>query len=77
MSLILLTERLPVATKYPPYSRPSTPPSDLLTTREACAYLRVGRTTLRQYIADGLIRPLRLGPKNLRFDPRDLDSVLR
>lgn len=63
--------------KYPAYSRTATPPSELLTTREACACLRVGRTTLRQYIADGLIHPLRLGPKNLRFDPRDLEGVLR
>ena len=51
-------------------------PRDLLTTAEACAYLRISKTTLRQYIADGLIHPLRLGPKNLRFDPRDLDGVL-
>lgn len=63
--------------KYPAYPRTSTPPSELLTTAEACAYLRVGRTTLRQFIADGLIHPIRLGPKLLRFDPRDLDGVLR
>jgi excisionase family DNA binding protein len=49
---------------------------DLLSTAEACAYLRIGKTTLRQYIADGRIHPIRLGPKLLRFDPDDLDSVL-
>ena len=49
-------------------------PADLLKTDEACAYLRVSKTTLRQYIADGLIHPIRLGPKSLRFDPVDLDG---
>ena len=63
--------------KYPAYPRTSTPPSELLTTAEACAHLRVGKTTLRQYITDGLLHPIRLGPKLLRFDPRDLDGVLR
>ncbi len=63
--------------QYPAYPRATTAPSELLTTAEACAYLRVGKTTLRQYIADGLIHPRRLGPKNLRFDPRDLDGLLR
>jgi excisionase family DNA binding protein len=63
--------------KYPAYPRTSTPPSELLKTREACAYLRVSRTTLRQYVADGLIHPIRLGPKNLRWDTADLDGVLR
>jgi excisionase family DNA binding protein len=43
---------------------------------EACAYLRIGKTTLRQYISDGLIHPLRLVPKLLRFDPDDLDGAL-
>ena len=32
-------------------------PDELLTFSEACAHLRVGKTTLRDYIANGLIRP--------------------
>jgi len=71
------TNRAARRKQYTAYPRTSTPPSQLLKTREACAYLRVSRTTLRQYIADGLIHPIRLGPKTLRFDPADLDSVLR
>lgn len=63
--------------KYSAYPRTSTPPSELKSTAEACAYLRVSRTTLRQYVADGLLHPIRLGPKLLRFDPRDLDGLLR
>ena len=63
--------------QMPAYPRTSTPPSELKTTAQACAYLGVSRTTLRQYIADGLLHPIRLGPKLLRFDPRDLDGALR
>ncbi len=62
---------------YPAYPKASTPPSELLTSRQACTYRGIGRTTLRKYIADGLIHPLRLGPNNLRFDPRDLNGLLR
>ncbi len=68
------------ARRHPQSQVPSalrTAPSELLTTAEACAYLRIGRTTLRQLIADGWIHPVRLGPKLLRFDPADLDGVLR
>jgi excisionase family DNA binding protein len=54
-----------------------TPPSELLTTPEACAYLRIGKTTLFQYVADGLLHPKRLGPKMLRWDPAELDTLLR
>jgi excisionase family DNA binding protein len=49
---------------------------DLLDTHEACAYLRVSRTTLREYIRAGFIHPIRLGPKLLRFDVDDLDGAL-
>ena len=60
-----------------PRPRATTPPSELLATREAMAYLRISKTTLRQYVADGLLHPIRIGPKNLRCDPADLDGVLR
>jgi hypothetical protein len=36
----------------------------------------MGKTTLREYIARGLIHPIRLGPKLLRFDVDDLDGAL-
>ena len=42
--------------ELPAYLRTSTPPSQMLTTREACAYLCVGKTTLRTWIADVLRR---------------------
>ena len=42
---------------------------DLLSTANACAYLRIGKTMRRQYIADSRIHPIRLDPK-LRPRPR-------
>lgn len=53
------------------------PAPTLLTTREAADYLRCSVTTLRKYVREGRVKPERLGPKLLRFDPRDLDRVLR
>lgn len=58
-------------------ARPVAKPRELLSTHGACDYLKVSKTTLRSYISKGLIHPIRLGPKLLRFDPDDLDSVLR
>ncbi len=62
-----------------PARRPPMPPSPrpdtLLKTDEAAAYLRVSRTTLRELIRQGAVHPLKLGGR-LRFDPRDLESVL-
>ncbi len=50
-------------------------PDTLLKSREACDYLRVSMTTLRELIRQGVIHPLKLGGR-LRFDPRDLDGAL-
>jgi excisionase family DNA binding protein len=52
-------------------------PADyLLSTRAACDYLGVSKTTLYQWVADGHITPTRLGPRMLRFDVADLDALL-
>jgi excisionase family DNA binding protein len=52
-------------------------PSDyLLSTWQACDFLGISRTTLYQYVADGLITPTRLGPRMLRFDVADLEALL-
>ena len=42
----------------------------------APAILGISRTTLYQYVADGLITPTRLGPRMLRFDVADLEALL-
>lgn len=52
-------------------------PADyLLSTRQSCDYLGVSRTTLYEWVRDGLITPARLGPRMLRFDVADLDALL-
>jgi excisionase family DNA binding protein len=51
-------------------------PTTLLNTAGAMAYLGISKTILRNYIRDGKISPIRLGPKLLRFDPDDLDRLL-
>jgi excisionase family DNA binding protein len=50
--------------------------NELLKTREAAAYLKIGVTKLRELIAAGEIHPMRLGGE-LRFDPDDLERVVR
>jgi excisionase family DNA binding protein len=62
------------ARNIPPTRGPQHHRRNGCTTREACAYLRIGKSTLRTWISDGLIHPIRLGPKVLRFDTADLDS---
>ena len=57
---------------------PRVPPRlrDLLTAQEACTYARISMTTLRDYVRDGRLHAYKLGPKSLRFDPADLDTLL-
>ena len=49
--------------------------NELLKTREAAAYLKVGVTTLRELVKAGKVHPLRLGGE-LRFDPDDLEGAI-
>jgi len=58
---------------------PSTesPPRRWLTQVEAAEYLDVSTRTVRNYIAAGYITGYRLGPRALRLDARELDSLLR
>jgi excisionase family DNA binding protein len=46
-----------------------------MTIDEAAAYLRVGKTTMYKLLADGEIKPFKIGRKNL-FRPEDLDRFL-
>jgi excisionase family DNA binding protein len=47
----------------------------LLSTAQAADYLGVSVNTIRNYIAQGWISAIRVGPKLLRFDPVDLDAA--
>jgi excisionase family DNA binding protein len=51
-------------------------PDYLLSTRQSCENLGVSRTTLYEWVRDGLITPTRLGPRILRFDIADFDALL-
>lgn len=48
-----------------------------LTQAEAAEYLDVSPRTIRNYIAAGYLSGYRLGPRALRLDARELDSMLR
>jgi len=52
-------------------------PADyLVSSRQACDYLGISKTTQYQWVADGLITPVRLGPRMLRFNIDDLDGLM-
>ncbi len=44
---------------------------------EAAALYGCSPRTIRRYIAAGTIRGLRLGPRMIRVDARELDTLLR
>ncbi len=46
-----------------------------LTTADAAHYLAVGESTLRKWQRAGLITPVRVGPKLLRWRIADLDAM--
>jgi len=52
-------------------------PSELLTTKEAAAYLKVTETTIRNYAERGVITPLRIGERNIRFEREDVKAALK
>lgn len=52
-------------------------PGDLLSPKEVCEYLGIGRRTLVRYTATGVVpEPIRLTPRALRWRRGDLDETL-
>ena len=51
--------------------------SRFLSTAEAAEYLGVSLNTLRRYINKKIVPAHRLGPRLLKFDPAELDIVVR
>ncbi|MEU0499293.1 helix-turn-helix domain-containing protein [Mycobacterium sp. NPDC006124] len=49
----------------------------LISTAEAAKRLGVSPTSLRGYVATGLISCRRVGPKLLKFDPREVEQFAR
>lgn len=48
----------------------------LFTPEEACAYLRVGRSTLRTLFREQKLVKVPLNPKTVRYLKRDLDACV-
>ncbi|WP_368681670.1 helix-turn-helix domain-containing protein [Mycobacterium intracellulare] len=51
--------------------------SRFLSTAEAAKYLGVSQNTLRRYIHKKIVPAHRLGPRLLKFDPSELDVVVK
>jgi excisionase family DNA binding protein len=49
---------------------------DLLTTNEACAFLRIGVSTLYKLVRLGEIKKVTLRPKAIRFQRRELERYV-
>lgn len=67
----------PVGTSPTVRRRYEIPSSRLLSTRQAAEYLGISATSIRRYIADGLIPFHKVGPKLIKVDPADLDAFAR
>ena len=51
--------------------------SALIRTTKAAKRARVSPETLRRYVAAGLVPAVRIGPKLLMFDPKEIDKLAR
>ncbi|MCX8050896.1 MAG: helix-turn-helix domain-containing protein [Chlorobi bacterium] len=45
----------------------------LLTTKQVCERLRISRTTLWRLVRRGVLRPVPLPIRDLRFNPKDIE----
>lgn len=59
-----------------PAASVATPPR-LLTYRQFAEALGVSERTVYQWVRDELVKPVRLGPKVVRFHPEERDRVMR
>ncbi|MCV7317828.1 helix-turn-helix domain-containing protein [Mycolicibacterium confluentis] len=51
--------------------------SRFLSTVEAAAYIGVSTNTLRSYVHKKIVPAHRVGPRLLKFDPAELDEVVK
>ena len=55
--------------------RKPAPPRKLITVSAAAAEYSVTAKTIRQWIAEGRLPAIRLGPRSIRIDPADLERL--
>lgn len=55
---------------------PTTPRAAVARTADACAYLRLSRTTLHRLVKAGKLKPVQLGVRAVGFRYDDLDAFL-
>ncbi|WP_081282412.1 helix-turn-helix domain-containing protein [Mycobacterium asiaticum] len=51
--------------------------AELISTKDAANRLRISPNTLRKYVALGLIPAHQVGLRLLKFDPNDVDKLVR
>lgn len=49
---------------------------ELLTIHDVARVLRVSTRTVREYVSRGLLRPVRVGPRLVRFMPREIERFI-
>lgn len=54
--------------------RTSTPPP-MIDTDAVASYFDVSKVTVRRWVREGRLRAYKVGPRAVRFDPRDLDKL--
>ena len=61
-----------------PAAVPDEPPLPaLLTVKQVAAYFQVSERTVRRWMASGLLRSVRVGPRQVRIRRAELDRVQR
>lgn len=53
------------------------PAAELISTKQAANRLKISPNTLRKYVALGLIPAHQVGLRLLKFDPNDVDRLVR
>jgi excisionase family DNA binding protein len=54
----------------------SSPPRILLTSKEVAAVLRVTPRTIRRWTHDGILEPVRVGGRIVRYTPESVEALI-
>ncbi len=61
----------------PPSKRLSQPPRRYLTLSDAAEWLSLDEKTLRRWVSQGRLTAFRVGPKLIRLDADEIESMIR